>query len=225
MDGTDLWIATREPTDMSFSNHTRLSDKINTANVDSFPFLTDDDTLYFTRNAIPGVSGWDLYQTGPELLFDPLDFNRDATTGIGDIDRLCGALFRDQFGEDLDLTKDGILDADDLAEFLDAIDSLPGDTDLDGDVDFTDFQSLAERFGRTGGSWSRADFDCSGDTDFHDFVVLADNFGVGVEAGETASQSVPEPNAEFMAWCLWLLLFQLRPNAEKIGRKTARTVA
>ena len=73
-------------------------------------------------------SGWDLYQTGPELLFDPLDFNRDATTGIGDIDRLCGELYENSDGRRIEPTQRAI-------SSLGVSSMFAADLDGDGDVD------------------------------------------------------------------------------------------
>jgi T5SS/PEP-CTERM-associated repeat protein len=71
---------------------------------------------------------------------------------------------------------------------------LDGDADLDGDVDFDDFSTLAFHFGGAG-TWKDGDFDGDGVVDFDDFSALAFNFGAGgagaaVPAGNPA---VPEP--------------------------------
>jgi hypothetical protein len=54
-----------------------------------------------------------------------------------------------------------------------------GDADLDADVDFTDFNELANDYtgpGGTGKDWARGDFDGDGDVDFTDFNYLANNY-------------------------------------------------
>ena len=54
---------------------------------------------------------------------------------------------------------------------------IPGDTDSDGDVDFSDFQALNANFGKTNDAiWAEGDFDDDGDVDFADFLALSDNF-------------------------------------------------
>lgn len=70
-------------------------------------------------------------------------------------------------------------------------DKIPGDTDLDKDVDTDDFNSLSEGwFGpdgdgytpgsiaRTRASWSTGDFDGDKDIDYKDFFTLSENWGV-----------------------------------------------
>jgi hypothetical protein len=64
---------------------------------------------------------------------------------------------------------------------------LDGDADLDGDVDFDDFSTLAFHFGGAG-TWKDGDFDGDGVVDFDDFSALAFNFGAG-----GAVAAVPEP--------------------------------
>jgi len=54
--------------------------------------------------------------------------------------------------------------------------TVPGDSDLDFDVDFQDFVTLANHFGGAG-SWSSGDFDGDGEANFSDFVILASFFG------------------------------------------------
>ena len=79
-----------------------------------------------------------------------------------------------------------------------------GDANLDGQVAFNDFITLAQNFG-TGREWWQGNFDGSLDgVQFGDFVSLAGNFGASAAAATaTESFSVPEPTAET------LLLFAL----------------
>jgi hypothetical protein len=67
--------------------------------------------------------------------------------------------------------------------------AVPGDTDLDGDVDLTDFGALKSNFGLTPAAWAEGDADLDGDVDLSDFGLLKDNFGTNV--GQAAA--VPEP--------------------------------
>jgi hypothetical protein len=55
-----------------------------------------------------------------------------------------------------------------------------GDADLDGDVDFTDYQALERNFGTTAGAlWGQGDFDGDRDVDFTDYQTLERNYGQG----------------------------------------------
>ena len=65
-----------------------------------------------------------------------------------------------------------------------------GDADLNKEVAFADFLSLANNFGDVGG-WAKGDFDGSGTVLFPDFLLLSANFGKSA----TAVAVVPEPNA------------------------------
>ena len=68
--------------------------------------------------------------------------------------------------------------------------AVPGDTDLDGDVDGDDFVALAVHYTGTGGTgktWAAGDFDGDGNVDGNDFVALAVNYTGTIES-PTASQ-------------------------------------
>ena len=51
-----------------------------------------------------------------------------------------------------------------------------GDADLDGTVDFTDLESLAQNYNKTGTTWDTGDFNGNGSTGFADLVLLAQNY-------------------------------------------------
>jgi hypothetical protein len=76
-----------------------------------------------------------------------------------------------------------------------------GDADLDLDVDFDDFNDLANNYtgplspGIGGKEWGLGDFDGDGDVDFTDFNYLANNY-TGPLGG---AKAVPEP-------CTFILL-------------------
>ena len=53
---------------------------------------------------------------------------------------------------------------------------LPGDTNDDGTVDFTDFLALSAGFGKSDVSWDDGDFDNNGIVNFVDFLALSGNF-------------------------------------------------
>ncbi|HYE20673.1 MAG TPA: PEP-CTERM sorting domain-containing protein [Tepidisphaeraceae bacterium] len=85
-----------------------------------------------------------------------------------------------------------------------------GDVDINGIVDFTDFQILQNNFGTTGvNTWLQGDLDGDNDVDFTDFQYLQNSFGYesSVLTGATAAafdkgawdafvaSAVPEPGA------------------------------
>jgi hypothetical protein len=70
---------------------------------------------------------------------------------------------------------------------------LPGDFQVDGDVDGTDLILWKNRFGTGAGG----DADGDGDTDGADFLVWQQ--GLGMSAASAASKAVPEPAAWMLA--------------------------
>ncbi|MGC4030790.1 MAG: PEP-CTERM sorting domain-containing protein [Tepidisphaeraceae bacterium] len=64
--------------------------------------------------------------------------------------------------------------------------TLPGDADLDGNVDFNDFLALQASFGQSGTRFDQGNFDYSGATDFNDFLALQANFGQSL-SGDTVA--------------------------------------
>jgi autotransporter-associated beta strand protein len=111
----------------------------------------------------------------------------------------------------------------------------PGDTNMDGAVDFNDLVRLAQHYNDQSGAapWYAGDFTYNGTVDFGDLVQLAQNYGVPAPAGGTfaapfdqAVQSafaaaVPEP-ASFapLAWlaaCACLRRRRRGPAGEGAG--------
>jgi len=78
---------------------------------------------------------------------------------------------------------------------------LPGDIDGDGDIDFTDFSTLAGHFTGTlspsagGKTRDQGDFDDDGDVDFGDFSVLAGNF-TGTITAAASTGDVPDEEGD-----------------------------
>jgi surface-anchored protein len=94
----------------------------------------------------------------------------------------------------------------------------PGDTDVDGDVDFSDLLTLAQNYGTTRGMWwQRGDFQADGAVGFDDLLALAQNYGSGallsseeLFAGQTLINAlVPEPSALLTLTASGLLLRRL----------------
>ncbi len=91
----------------------------------------------------------------------------------------------------------------DLTPWLEQFNSLLGDADFDGKVQFNDFMILAQHFSQPG-LYTEGDFDCTGVVQFPDFVILAGNFG---ESGSGTAALVPEPGGIILvAWSLFGLV-------------------
>ena len=117
-------------------------------------------------------------------------------------------------GEPFDLNGDRFVNQMDIDVWLaesanEAGYGLPfrvGDTELDRDVDITDFNSLASNFDPDGAtaphSWTKGNFDGDNDIDIIDFNFLASNF---TPDGYEMS-AVPEPSAFLLALLAVILL-------------------
>ena len=99
---------------------------------------------------------------------------------------------------------------------------LRGDTELDRDVDITDFNSLASNFdpdGVTGPhSWLEGNLDGDDDIDITDFNFLASNFassGYGVSV-------VPEPSGLFLASLAVILMASVGFFGRNISQECPR---
>jgi hypothetical protein len=74
--------------------------------------------------------------------------------------------------------------------------TIPGDANLSGTTDFTDFQILSTGFNAPGG-WARGDFNYSGVVDFTDFQVLTTSYLMSLppEASDGSSSGTGSPTA------------------------------
>jgi hypothetical protein len=70
-----------------------------------------------------------------------------------------------------------------------------GDTNLNGVVDFGDFQRFERGFNRPGGTWYTGDFNNDGLVDRNDFVALYHNYGQSLPGTPAAPVSAAELNA------------------------------
>ena len=152
------------------------------------------------------------------------DFTPDATCDVADINQMfeAGNLVTGvavwPSTDRLDLTYNNTLNAADITEWLSQAATenghsspyLRGDTELDRNVDITDFNSLATNFDPDGStaphSWLEGNFDGDNDIDITDFNFLASNFapdGYGASA-------VPEPSSLLLALLGLMLLAGVR---------------
>ena len=120
------------------------------------------------------------------------DLNDDGWVNDGDVDVLC-----DNIGGDpgiYDLDGDGSVDEDDLDYLLDnlvdvdggGIGSKRGDINLDGVINATDLQIMADNFGQSGVGYGDGNLNCDDVIDATDLILLQANFGF-------AAAGVPEP--------------------------------
>jgi hypothetical protein len=84
----------------------------------------------------------------------------------------------------------------------------PGDANLDGSVNFTDFTTLTQHYNlQTGGTWSTGDFNRDGSVNFTDFTLMTQNYNKSLNinppppaaALPSDAALVPEPTSLFAA--------------------------
>ena len=116
--------------------------------------------------------------------------NGDHRFDASDIDDMSSAIGSDL--DQFDLDGDAVVTIADRDKLItEVFQTVAGDTDLDGDIDFADFLVVSTSFGTEGGGWASGDYDGNGITEFADFLALSTNF-TGVQPGVS---SVPEPNS------------------------------
>ena len=100
---------------------------------------------------------------------------------------------------DFDCNGDALLNEADLPcvatvedrdDVLEALQTLPGDLDGDGEVAFADFVVLAGNYGQDLPSYTDGNIDLQDGVGFEDFVILATNFG----KTPSGLAAVPEPH-------------------------------
>ena len=138
-------------------------------------------------------------------VFGDPDFNNDGQLNCTDIDALVGEVAAGTNSSLFDLTGDGSVDIADLDEWRVQAGAanlpsgnpyLPGDANLDGAVDASDFNIWnSNRFSQTA-AWCSGDFNADGFIDASDFNVW-NSHRLMSSAG--APSAVPEPES------LWLL--------------------
>lgn len=94
------------------------------------------------------------------------------------------------------------IDQNSSAKWDTILDLLAGDANLDGSVNFADFQTLEANFNHTGTLWADGDFNLDGVVDYNDFLIFRNRFqptaGQAVQANMIeafAQANVPEPGA------------------------------
>ena len=162
-------------------------------------------------NIIPGLIGTNLFvdrnlEINPQpreaylAISDPLlmgDFNLSGSHDPSDIDMIYAEVPGTVPPTDskYDLVADGVVNQADVDELVMGLMSRRyGDTDLDQDVDLTDFQNFLTHFdplGMISTTWLQGNFDGDDNTDLTDFSVLVTNFSPN---GYPAT-SVPEPSS------------------------------
>ncbi len=199
-----------------------LSDPVNpvhlgrydtTDNWGVYPFLGNDRVLL--SDISDGLIIVDVTGVLPPLVGD---FNQDGALNVADIDALVAELAVDSMDLSFDLTNDGQLNGDDLAEWLAVAGAatfgpgsayLFGDANLDGSVDGLDLIAWNRHKFEPIAAWSAGDFTADGFVDGQDFIRWNAN-----KFTAAAVSVVPEPAWGALAWS-WAGLLALWPRRAK----------
>ena len=140
------------------------------------------------------------------------DVNGSGVVDVRDVAAICSGL--GSADDRYEFTDDDTITVADAHAFVEQrLGTIPGDANLDGDVNFDDFLLLSANFGRDFRDWQRGDFDCDQRVDFPDFLILSEHFGMSAAAsGANASQtaSVPEPSSFLLSGLMLLGLAATR---------------
>lgn len=175
---------------------------------------------------LPGTAGNDLQSlllepsadfTGTVRRFELTNVDAAALVDIG------WSILESEENE-LDLDGDGQLTGVDLdlacslgepiEPWLEGLNVVLGDINLDGGVDFLDFLTLSRGFGY-GATYTGGDISCDGIVMFNDFLTFSRQFGM---TGRAGAQSVPEPNtflSPLIAMGLALLGCRVRKSRDR----------
>ena len=134
------------------------------------------------------------------LSLGPGDFNTDAVYDCADVDSLVTAIATGSNDLLFDLTADGVVDTSDLDAWLAEAGLyntptgdpyIPGDANLDGDVDVADFGVWnSNKFSSTP-EWCSSDFNADGQVDVSDYNIWNSHKFTTVNSPSI----VPEPSA------------------------------
>ena len=107
-----------------------------------------------------------------------IDLLNLASPDAQTIDDLFVAVRQGDFSTRLDFDRNRKVESADVDYVFDTLlDTNRADFDLDGEVTFADFLTLASNFGKIEQAWSQGDADGDGEVGFADFLMLAEAFG------------------------------------------------
>lgn len=141
------------------------------------------------------------------------DFDGDGDCDLLDVDLLAIQIAAETNSPGFDLTSDGLVNINDLDAFLEdpEVNKLNGDANFDNQVDFSDFVTMSNNFGKSAFlAWSEGNFVPSENVDFEDFVTLSINFN----QSSPQQAAVPEPHAGLLLSLALVALLTLRGQGQ-----------
>ncbi|MEM7311865.1 MAG: hypothetical protein AAF497_01815 [Planctomycetota bacterium] len=172
-----------------------------------FNATASDEEIYLVIASVPDqLSGIQTYDYVIDIdtsgMLNNGDFDNNGVYECADVDSLVEAIATGNQEGRFDLSGDGIVDQTDLdlwlveagAATLNSMGAfLPGDGNLDGIVDISDFNTWNGNKFTSTASWCSGDFNADGSVDISDFNVWnANKF-----QSSDQSQTVPEPNVHW----------------------------
>jgi hypothetical protein len=151
------------------------------------------------------------------------DFDNDGDFDCTDVDSLTAAIAASSTNVSYDVSGDGLVDADDLTAWLSVAGAnnlpsgssyLPGDANLDGNINGEDFlQWNASKFSNTP-SFCSGDFNADGNVNGADFLLWNENKFTSADVMVASAHrprfaAVPEPSS-LMGLCMALAAFAFR---------------
>lgn len=103
--GTDIWKVTVN-TDGTYGTPENMGPEVNTEAEENFPFIADDNTLYFSSNRLLGLGGLDVYaiklnaQSKAINLGSPINSNKDDFSFSIDSENQAGYISSNRLGKD-----------------------------------------------------------------------------------------------------------------------------
>jgi hypothetical protein len=200
-----LYLSSGTARDWSYGDHAAYSTTIELRPVSSSPGfeLPPSQIIPTAEELFPATL--DLAEFTAALAGG--DFNWDGEYNCMDVNRLVEAVVMGTNRAELDVTGDGLVDGDDLGDWLARAGAvnlasggsyLGGDANLDGVVDGSDFLIWNEHKFSTDAAWCRGDFNADGVVDGFDFLVWNEN------KFQSSTVVVPEPSCGTLL--LWMLL-------------------
>jgi hypothetical protein len=72
--------------------------------------------------------------------------------------------------------------------------AVPGDANLDGQVDINDLTIVLANYGKTGATWAAGDFIGDGTVDINDLTIVLAHYGQSLGTSAAGMAAVPEPS-------------------------------
>jgi hypothetical protein len=120
----------------------------------------------------------------PCVSFAPGDFDGNGVWDCDDVDALVAEIFAGTNNPLFDLTGDGVVNSDDLADWLVIAGAenlpsgdpyVPGDANLDGVIDAVDYNIMYDNFNMEGVGYCGGDFNADGIVGIADVAILCGN--------------------------------------------------